>query len=147
MNSSIIITIIGMTILSTATFAFAATLSTPLEFNLIGASDNVLVPTARVNVTAIDFITEVSDEGVIETDGIDFSVGNEDTLNAHTFEICLVLEGPIGIFSPIIGNAPACTTTASIAANAILTSQTITLTSAMNVTDIFDISISVEETS
>jgi len=147
MTSSVIITIIGMVILSTATVAFAATLSTPLEFNLIGSSDNVLISAARVNVTAIDFITEVSGEGVIETDGINFSVGNEDTLNAHIFEICLVLEGPIGVFSPVIGGAPACTTTTSIAANAILTSQTITLTSAMNVTDLLDISISVEETS
>jgi len=102
MTSSVIITIIGMIILSTVTVAFAATLSTPLEFNLIGSSDNVLISAARANVTAIDFITEVSGEGVVETDGINFSVGNEDTLNAHIFEICLVLEGPIGVFSPII---------------------------------------------
>lgn len=147
MSSSVIITIIGMVILSTATVAFAATLSTPLEFNLIGSSDNVLISAARANVTAINFITEVSGEGVVETDGINFSVGNEDTLNSHVFEICMVLEGPIGVFSPIAGSGPACTTTTSIAANAILTSQTITLTSAMNVTDLLDISISVEETS
>lgn len=134
-----------MVILSTATFAFAATLSTPLGFNLIGASDNVLVGVARANVTSIDFIQEVADGGVIETDGINFSVGNEDTLNAHIFEICLVLEGPIGVFSPVAGDTPACTTTSSILANAILAGQTINIATAIDIDDLYSISIAVEE--
>lgn len=136
-----------MGILSTATFAFAATLNTPLEFNLIGASDNVPVLAARVNVTSIDFITQVADDGVIETDGINFSVGNEDILNAHTFEICLVLEGPTGVFNPTSGSIPACTTTSSIAANAILVNQIITITNATDINDLRNISITAEETS
>ncbi len=145
MSSSIIIAIIGMVILSTATFAFAATLSTPLEFNRIGASDNTPVPSSRANVTAIDFIVEVGSQGVIQTNGTIFSVGNEDTANAHIFEVCLTMEGPIGVYSPGAGASPSCITTSSIPANAIHTGHTIYIPTEINVTSLLNISVSVEE--
>ena len=145
MNNSIAIAIIGAVVLTTSTLAFGATLTTPLEFNLIGASNNVLVSAARANVTAIDFIQEVSGDGVVETDGINFSVGNEDTVNAHIFEICLVIEGPIGVFNPNIGSSPACTTTSSIPANAILTGQLITTMNSTDIDDLLSVSMSIEE--
>ncbi len=145
MNSLIIIIIIGMGILTTATLGVGATLATPLEFNLIGASDNVPVPSARANVTSIDFIVEVGSAGVIQTNGTIFTVGNEDTINAHIFEVCLTMEGPIGVFSPASGSAPACKTTASIPANGKLVGQTIYISPQINVTSLLNISVSIEE--
>jgi hypothetical protein len=146
MNNSIIMTIIGIMVLTTATIGYGATLATPLEFNLIGASDNTAVGAARANVTSIDFIQEVGSNGVIQINGTNFSVGNEDTVNAHKFQVCLTMEGPIGTFTPAAGESPACTTTASIAANAIHTSHTINFVTMMNVTSLQNISVSVEET-
>ena len=73
MNNSIIMTIIGIMVLTTATIGYGATLATPLEFNLIGASDNTAVGAARANVTSIDFIQEVGSNGVIVINGTNFS--------------------------------------------------------------------------
>ena len=147
MNSTIIMAVVGATILTTTTLAFGATLTTPLGFNLIGASNNVAVPAARANVTAIDFIQEVAESGVIQTNGTTFTVGNEDIVNAHTFQVCLSMQGPVGVFSPGIGADPACTTTSSIPASAKLIGQTIYIPTPMNITALLNISVSVEETS
>ena len=145
MNSSIIMVLIGVAILSISSIAYAATLSTPLEFNLIGASDNTPVPSARANVTAIDFIQQVGGNGVIQINGTNFSIGNEDTLNAHVFQVCMIMEGPIGTFTPSAGQSPACTSTSSIAANSVHTDHTINFVTAMNVTSLHNICLSVEE--
>jgi len=146
MNSSIVMAIIGMTILTTATLAYGATLATPIEFNLIGSSDNTEVGPARANVTSIDFIQEVGDNGVIQINGTTFSIGNEDTVNTHVFQVCMTIEGPIGIFIPTTGQSPACISTTAIAANAIHTDHTIYFPTNMNVTSLHNISVSVEET-
>lgn len=146
MNNSMIIAIIGISVMATATVGIGATLSTPLSFNLIGASDNTAVGVARANITSIDFIQEVGSNGVIQINGTTFSVGNEDPVNSHVFEICLTMEGPIGTFSPPAGESPACTSTLSIAANAIHTDHTINFLTKMNVTSLQNISASIEET-
>ncbi len=145
MTSLVVYAIMGFTALSISTLAFGASLATTPTFNLIGASDNVTVPAARGNVTSIDFIQEVASDGVVETDGINFSVGNEDAANAHIFEICLVMEGPIGVFNPPVGSIPQCITTLSIAANARLEGQTIVGITAIDISDLLNISISIEE--
>jgi len=147
MNSSVVMIIIGITILTTATVGVGATLSTPLEFNLIGASDNTAVGSARANVTSIDFIKQVGSNGVIQINGTTFWVGNEDTVNAHVFQVCLAMEGPIGVFTPAVGQSPSCISTLSIAANAIHTDHTINFLTTMNVTSLQNISVSVEELS
>ncbi|KAF6247451.1 hypothetical protein C6990_03040 [Nitrosopumilus sp. b3] len=147
MGSIIIYFIVGMVILTTSSLAFGASISTPLSFNLIGASDNVEVPAPSVNITSIDFIQEVAENGVIETDAINFSIGNEDTVNSHSYEVCLVMEGPIGVFNPSSGSTPACTTTSSIPANSIVTNQLISTTNATTINDLLNISVSVEELS
>lgn len=146
MNNSIIMALISVAILSISSIAYAATLSTPLEFNLIGASDNTPVPSARANVTAIDFIQQVGSNGVIQINGTNFSIGNENTINAHVFQVCMIMEEPIGVFTPTAGESPACTSTLSIAANAVHTDHTINFVTAMNVTSLQNISVSIEET-
>lgn len=109
MNTLPIIAVIGMAVLVTATVGFGATLSTTPTFNLIGASDNNAVGTARGNVTDLVWTEEVGTHGEIETDEITFNVGNEDT-SSHDFQICAVIEFNNGsaYFSPAAGSAPAC---------------------------------------
>jgi len=102
--------IIGITVLTTATIGVGTTLATPLEFNLIGASDNT-VGSIKANITSIDFIQQVGSNGVIQINGTTFWVGNEDTVNAHVFQVCLTMEGSIGVFTPAAGESPACTST------------------------------------
>lgn len=146
-----IIAIVGIAILVTATVGFGATLSTTPTFNLIGASDNNAVAAARGNITALAWTEEVGTHGEIETDLITFSVGNEDTINSHDFNICAVIEFNNGsaYFSPPAGSAPACLDLGdvTVAANAIETSKTIAFVLPVNVTEIVDISFSIEETS
>ena len=68
MNSSIVIIIMGIAIITTTTIAYGATLTTPLEFNLIGASNNNEVAAARANVTSIDLevYPEMAEKSLLE---------------------------------------------------------------------------------
>jgi len=149
MNSLPIIAVIGMVVLVTATIGFGNTLATTPEFNFIAGSDNNAVTAARGNITALVWTEEVGNHGEIETDLITFTVGNEDSSNAHTFNVCAVIEFNNGsaYYSPPAGDAPACTNTSSIALDAELTSQTIAFTLPVNVTEIVDISFTMEEIS
>ena len=143
----LILAAIGVVILSISTVGLAASLSTAPAFNWIGASDNNVVSAARGNLTEIVWTDEISALGVVEMDLITFTVGNEDVSAAHMFQVCAVIEGPVAVFSPAVGSPPECVTTSSIAANAILTGQTISFATAVNVTSIVDFSFSIEELS
>ncbi len=145
MNTLPIIALAGIAILMVSTIGFGATLTNTPSFNLIGGSDNNAVTTARGNITALTWVEEVAPEGVIETDSIVFAVGNEDGTEAHDFQICAVIEGPAAVYSPAAGQLPACTTTGLVAAHANSTSNFINFTAAVNVTDIVDISFTIEE--
>jgi len=147
MNNLPIIALIGIAILVTSTVGFGATLSTTPEFNRIGGSDNNVVNAARGNVTALVWTEEVAADGVIETDEITFTVGNEDTTNAHTFQICAVIEGPAATYTPAAASPPECVSVGSIAASDEATGQIISFATAVDVNDILDISFTIEETS
>ena len=147
MNNLPIIALIGIAVLVTSTVGFGASISTTPEFNRIGGSDNNVVNAARGNITALIWTEEVATDGVIETDVITFTVGNEDTANAHAFEVCAVIEGPSSTYTPAVGSPPECKTTGSIAANAESTGIFINFTTAVDVNDIVDISFTIEETS
>jgi hypothetical protein len=149
MNSLPIVAVIGMIVLVTATIGFGNTLATTPEFNFIAGSDNNAVTAARGNITALVWTEEVGPHGEIETDLITFTVGNEDDSNAHAFNVCAVIEFNNGsaFFSPPAGDAPSCITTTSISLDDELISQTIPFTLAVNVTEIIDISFTMEETS
>jgi len=149
MNSLPIIAVIGMAVLVTATIGFGNTLATSPDFNFIAASDNNAVTAARGNITELVWTEEVGNHGEIETDLITFTVGNEDDSNPHAFNICAVIEFNNGsaYYSPPAGDAPACTTTSVIALDSNSTSNTIAFALPVNVTEIVDISFSMEETS
>ncbi len=147
MNTLPVIAVIGMLVLVTATIGFGATLTSTPTFNLIGASDNNEVATARGNITALTWTEEVGPHGEIETDRIDFTVGNNSTSTTITFDVCAVIEFNNGsaYFSPSAGSVPACVTTDSISGNALDATNYIDFVLAVNVTEIVDISFSIEE--
>ena len=153
MNSMPIIALIGMAVLVTATVGFGATLVDAPTFSLIGASDNNVVNTARGNVTAILWTEEVGPNGQIETDRIDFTVANNSTTGPITFDVCAVIEFNNGTayYSPPAGDTPACVSVSSIGANGYgsdtATGQQIAFTLPVNVTEMIDISFTMEETS
>ena len=145
MNSLAIIAAIGMAVLVTSTVGFGASLTTTPEFNLIGASENLAVGTARGNVTALVWTEQVATDGLIETDEITFTVGNEDASNAHAFQVCAVIEGPASTYTPAAGSAPACVNVSSAAALAETAGQIISFSTPVDVNDIVDISFTIEE--
>ncbi|EGG43050.1 Hypothetical protein Nlim_0100 [Candidatus Nitrosarchaeum limnium SFB1] len=140
-----LIAIIGVAVLVVSTIGFGASLSTNPGINRIGASDNQAVAAARGNVTALAWTEEVNSSGNVATKQIIFTVGNEDTSNAHSFEVCAVLEAPALTYQPAAGAPPACNSTSSIAASAKLTLVGINFTNTVEVSDIANISFSIEE--
>ena len=146
MDQKILYAMVGIAILATSTLGFGASLSTTPAPDRIGASDNISVAAARGNITSIVWTEEVAADGVIEVDTITFTVGNEDTA-AHAFQVCAVLEGPASTYSPAAGSAPECVAVSSIAQDAVTTSQSITFSTAVDASDIVDISFTIEETS
>jgi len=153
MNSLPIVALIGMIVLVTATVGFGQVLIDAPTFSLIGASDNNFVGNARGNVTSILWTEEVGLHGEIETDRIDFTVANNSTTGPITFDICAVIEFRNGtenalsgaFFSPPAGQPPACVTTDAISANTLDTTNYIDFLLPVNVTEIYDLSISIQE--
>jgi len=100
--------------------------------------------TPRSHLEDIVFVKKVSSAGVIEIDKITFTVVNDDQ-NVHSFQICMIIEGPSGTYNPPIGNASACTNLELIEGPGKLVDQSIDFLNAVNVSDIVDISMSIEE--
>lgn len=96
------------------------------------------------HVENFSWIQRVSTEGVIEISGINFVVINDDD-SEHSFQICTVIEGPIGQFTPSFDNPLACTTTEIITNENKSNIQTIELFKGVNVSDLVDITISIRE--
>ena len=141
----LILASIGVVVLAVSTVGLGASLNTTPAFNLIGASDNNVVYAARGNLTEIVWNEEISPLGFIEMNQLTFTVGNEDSSAAHTFEVCAIIEGPVAVFTPAAGTPPECVTTSNIAASAELTGQIISFANAVIVSNIIDFSFSIEE--
>ena len=92
----------------------------------------------------ISWIKKVSVDGVIEIDGITFSIVNNDEIS-HLFEVCAVIEGPVGEFSASLDNSPACTSLEMVKGNEKLTNQSIDFLKGVKVSDLIDISIIIQE--
>jgi len=92
----------------------------------------------------ISWIKKVSADGVIEIDGITFSIVNNDEIS-HLFEVCAVIEGPIGEFTASLDNSPACTSLEMVKGNEKLTNQSIDFLKGVKVSDLIDISIIIQE--
>ena len=86
----------------------------------------------------------VSVDGVIEISGIEFSVINDDDIS-HSFEICTIIQGPLGKFTPSLDSSLACTNTDEIEANKKSVEQFIDFSRGVKVSELVDISIAIQE--
>lgn len=96
------------------------------------------------HVEDISWVKKVSLEGVIEIDGITFSIVNEDEKD-HLFEICALIEGPPGKFTPSLDSPPTCTSLEMVKGNERISNQSIDFIKGVKVSDLVDISITIQE--
>ena len=100
--------------------------------------------TPHGHVEDFSWIKRVSNDGVIEISGIGFSVVNYDK-KKHVFEICTIVQGPLEIFTPSMDSPLACTITDKIKSNGKMINQIIDFPKGVKVSDLVDISITVQE--
>jgi len=96
------------------------------------------------HIEDISWVKKVSPEGVIEIDGIIFSVVNDDH-NLHLFEICAVIEGSFGKFTPSFDDSLSCTSLEMIEGSGKMTNQSIDFSKGVKVSEIIDVSIVIQE--
>lgn len=100
--------------------------------------------TPQGHVEDFSWIKRVSNDGVIEISGIGFSVVN-DGKKKHAFEICTIVQGPSEIFTPSMDSPLACTITDKIKSNGKIINQIIDFPKGVKISDLVDISITVQE--
>ena len=131
-------------IVATSTMALAdeSFLANPI-LNPISNNEPIQT-TAQGHVEDFSWIQRVSLEGVIEISGVSFLVVNDDDTE-HSFQICTVIEGPTGQFTPSFDSPLACTTTEIISNEKSSKLQTIELPNGVKVSDLVDITIAIQE--
>ena len=135
-----------MLVLVVATSTMALADESFLEVSFLNPISNNNPSTTTVSGYVEDFswIQRVSTEGVIEISGISFVVKNDGDSN-HSYQICTVIEGPMGQFTPSFDSPLACTTTEIITNENKSDLQTIELFKGVNISDLVDITISIRE--
>ena len=135
-----------MLVLVVATSTMALADESFLEVSFLNPISNNEPSTTTVSGHVEDFswIQRVSTEGVIEISGISFVVKNDGDSN-HSYQICTVIEGPMGQFTPSFDSPLACTTTEIITNENKSNIQTIELSKGVNISDLVDITISIRE--
>ena len=136
------ISLVPLLILATSSMALGdqSFLAQPLSSSQL--AENGTSPHGYIE--EISWIKKVSADGVIEIDGITFSIVNNDEIS-HLFEVCAVIEGPVGKFSTSLDNSPACTSLEMVKGNEKLTNQSIDFLKGVKVSDLIDISIIIQE--
>jgi hypothetical protein len=112
-------------------------------FNPI-SSEEMPLDTTHGHVENFTWIQRVSIDGGIEISGINFVVINDDDVN-HSFQICTVIEGPVGQFTPSFDSPPACTNTETIKNANKSNLQIIEFSQGVKVSDLVNITISIQE--
>ena len=136
------ISLVPLLILATSSIALGdqSFLAQPLSSSQL--TENGTSPHGYIE--EISWIKKVSVDGVIEIDGITFSIVNNDEIS-HLFEVCAVIEGPVGEFTASLDNSPACTSLEMVKGNEKLTNQSIDFLKGVKVSDLIDISIIIQE--
>ena len=98
----------------------------------------------RGHIEDFSWTKKVSSDGVIEISGIGFSVVNDGKV-AQSFEICTVIQGPLGKFTPSLDSSLACTRTQIIETNEKAVNQFIDFDTGIKVSELVDISIAIQE--
>jgi len=135
---------ISILVIATSTMALADQSILIESFSTVRLNDENPTLFPRGYVDNISWVKKVSSDGVIEIDGIIFSVINEDNI-AHSFEICAVIEGPLGMYTPSLDSPLACTNTGEIAESNTSINQSIDFPKGVKVSELIDISITIQE--
>lgn len=135
---------LSILIIATSTMAIADQSILIESFTTVSSDDENPTLFPRGYVDNISWVKKVSTEGVIEINGIIFSVMNEDNIT-HLFEICAVIEGPRGTYTPSIDEPLTCTKTEEIEGNSTSVNHYIDFSKGVRVSELFDISITVQE--
>ena len=138
------ISFISILVVATSTMALADQSLLIESFSTVSLNDETSILFPRGYVENISWVKKVSIDGVIEIDGIIFSVINEDDI-PHSFEICAVIEGPIGTYTPSLDNTLACTNTEEIEGNNTSINQSIHFFKGVKVSELIAISITIHE--
>jgi len=138
------ISFITVLVIATSTMALADQSLLIESFSTVSLDDENPTLFPQGYVDNISWVKKVSTDGVIEIDGIIFSVINEDNF-PHSFEICAVIEGPIGTYTPSIDDSLACTNTEEIEGNSISINRSIDFSKGVKVSELIDISITIQE--
>jgi len=139
-----IFSFISVLILGTATIALADESFLVQSLYNSELKEEMSTFTPRGHIEDVSWVKKVSTEGVIEIDGIIFSVINDDH-NSHLFEICAVMEGPFGKFTPSLDNPLSCTSLEMIEGSGKLINQSINFPKGVKVSEIVDVSIVIQE--
>ena len=137
------ISFIAILIIATSSFALAD--DSEKFQSLLGSqiTDND-VSTTNLFVENVSWVKKVSSDGVIEIGGIKLSILNTDD-KSHLFEVCVVIEGPIGKFTPNQDETPACATPEMVESSEKMRNIHINFSKGVKVSDLVDISIIVQE--
>ena len=135
--------IISIVILATSTVALADE-SIFLQSIALSEIEGEIPISPVGTIQEISWLKQVSNEGVIEISGISYSVKNNDS-ESHTYEVCFLIEGPNNVFMPNANEDPICQKTSKIEGNSIVENQKLDFTRGIKVSELKDISFSIEE--
>jgi|APSaa5957512535_1039671.scaffolds.fasta_scaffold09107_4 hypothetical protein len=139
-----IIGLIMILVVATSTMALADDSFLANSFLNPISNNEPILTTAIGHVENFSWIQRVSIDGAIEVSGINFIVVNDDDAE-QSFQICTVIEGPTGQLTPSFDSPLACTTTEIISNENRSELQIIELPNGVKVSDLVDITITVQE--
>lgn len=131
-------------VIATSTIALADDSFLVESFPNSELTENNTLFSVKGHIEDISWVKSVSTDGVIEITGITFSIVNDDQLS-HFFEICAVIEGPLGKFTSSPDSDPSCTLSDVIGINGMIKNQSINFLNGVKVSDIIDFSITIQE--
>jgi len=112
------------------------------SMNELAYEDNLPVSTLAT-IEDVYWHKVISPQGTIDIYAISFTITN-DGVSTSSYEICVVVEGPVGTYTPSINNEPACVLTEPILPTNVLSNQYIEFPKGIAVSDITDITFSVQ---
>lgn len=143
MDLKILMVVAGIAAMSIASIGVAASI-TATGVNKLAAEDSITIAAPSANVTDIKWTEEVKSDGTIEIASVILNVGNTDTSNTHSYQVCALVEQG-STFSVAADGTPDCTNLTDAAANS-KTDVTITLSAQLAPSGIDAVNFSIEET-
>ena len=143
MDLKILMVFAGIAAMMVATVGIANSI-TATGVNKLAAEDGITIAAPSANVTDIKWTEEVKSDGTIEIASVILKVGNTDSSNTHSYQVCALVEQG-GTFSVAADGTPDCTNLTNAAASS-ETDVTITLSAQLAASGIDAVNYSIEET-